>query len=376
MIIKKSCAAFDMRLAEMRAMAIKTSMNWFLWVNILFSLFILGRRFFSTSVVLTPPLEPQGVLEAMLVVVLTLSAGVLFILRMAPMQNARWLGTLAKSVVIGLSLCWAVCFYVLITSEDIRIIFPFAALLLFTALISLYFDPKVLLSFIAPVWVTILITSFFHPTNLTVMNALLWVLLAGLIESGRRILNSWFILALRREQENVDLIQQLARLASKDPLTGLANRRTFEARMDQEIATHQRDGTAFGLIMLDVDHFKLYNDYYGHQSGDRCLTMIARTLESATEHNRGVVGRFGGEEFVVLLPDADISAVKSTAEAISLGLQHQALVHARSPVSPFVTVSQGLTTWQTGQSAQSVIASADKALYAAKQEGRNRWVAA
>lgn len=373
---KKSCAAFDSRLVEMRSIAIKTSMNWFLWVNILFSLFILGRRYFSTSVVLTPPLHPQGWLEAMQVVVLMLSAGVLFILRMAPIQNAKWLRALARSVVIGLSLCWAVCFYVLITSEDIRIIFPFAALLLFTALISLYFDARVLLSFIAPIWLTILVTSLFHPTNLTVMNALLWILLAGLIESGRRILNSWFMLALRREQENIDLIQQLGQLASKDPLTGIANRRAFESQMDREIASHQRDGTAFGLIMLDVDHFKLYNDYYGHQSGDRCLTMIARTLESATRQNGGVVGRFGGEEFVVLLPDADLATLESTAQAIARELQTQALAHARSPVSPYVTVSQGLATWASGQTAQSVIARADKALYAAKQQGRNRWVLA
>jgi diguanylate cyclase (GGDEF)-like protein len=255
-----------------------------------------------------------------------------------------------------------------------RLIFPFAALLLFTALISLYFDPKVLLSFIAPVWLTILVTSLFYPSNLTVLNALLWILLAGMIESGRRILNSWFILALRREQENADLIQQLGQLASKDPLTGIANRRTFETRMDQEIIRHQREGTEFGLIMLDVDHFKLYNDYYGHQGGDRCLIMIARVLESATQDKHGVVGRFGGEEFIVLLPDP--GQLQSTAAAIASALQSQAQAHALSPVNPLVTVSQGLATWEVGQTAQSVIARADKALYSAKQQGRNRWVQA
>ncbi|HDR2792682.1 MULTISPECIES: GGDEF domain-containing protein [Enterobacter] len=374
MTTKKTCAAFDVRLAEMRAIAIKTSMTWFLWVNILFSLFLLGRRYFSTFDTLTTPLNPAGLLETMMVIDLTLSAGVLFILRMAPLQNASWLRNLAKGVVVGISLCWSVCFYVLIVSGDMRLIFPFAALLLFTALISLYFDPKVLLSFIAPVWLTILVTSLFHPSNLTVLNALLCILLAGMIESGRRILNSWFILALRREQENADLIQQLGQLASKDPLTGIANRRTFETRMDQEIIGHQRDGTEFGLIMLDVDHFKLYNDYYGHQGGDRCLMMIARVLESATQDSHGVVGRFGGEEFIVLLPDP--GQLQSTAAAIANTLQSQAQAHALSPVSSLVTVSQGLATWKVGQTAQSVIARADKALYSAKQQGRNRWVLA
>lgn len=376
MTIKKHCAAFDLRLAEMRAIAIKTSMKWFLWVNILFSLFILGRRFFSPFDASTPVLRPAGLLETMVIINLILSSGILFVLRMAPVQQAQWLTTLSKSTVLALSICWAVCFYVLISSDDVRIIFPFAALLLFTALISLYFDPKVLLGFVVPVWVTILITTLFHRSSLTVLNALQWVLLAGLLESGRRMLNSWFLLALRREQENADLIQRLGQLASKDPLTGIANRRAFEARMEQEILTHRRDGKRFGLIMVDVDHFKLYNDHYGHQRGDECLTVIARTLEIATRDNAGVVGRIGGEEFVILLPDVDISAVQRLANTIASALANQALPHAVSPVSPYVTVSQGLTIWEAHQTAESVIARADKALYMAKQQGRNRWTVA
>ena len=197
-----------------------------------------------------------------------------------------------------------------------------------------------------------------------------------LVQRGLRMLNSWFLLALRREQENADLIQRLGQLASKDPLTGIANRRAFEARMEQEILTHRRDGKRFGLIMVDVDHFKLYNDHYGHQRGDECLTVIARTLEMATRDNAGDVGRIGAEEFGILLPDADITAVQRVAKTIASALANQALPHAVSPVSPNVTVSQGLTIWEAHQTAESVIARADKALYMAKQQGRNRWTVA
>lgn len=371
--MKKPCAAFDVRLAEMRTIAIKTSVTWFLWVNMLFSSFILGRNYFSAfeSEVLFH--HPAAVLETMMVADLTLSAAVLFIMRMAPLQNAQWLGTLAKWTVVALSLCWAGCFFVLIVSNDLRIIFPSAALLLFTALISLYFDPKVLLSFILPVWLTILITSLFYRNGLTVMNGLQWILLAGLIESGRRILNSWFLLALRREQENADLIQRLGLLANNDPLTGIANRRSFEAQMDQAILRHQQDGNSFGLIMLDVDHFKFYNDYYGHQKGDLCLMAIARALESAALTSSGIVGRFGGEEFVLLLPDADSQALQSAAQNIAAVLQAQNIPHAGSPVSDRVTVSQGLALWKPGVTARELIARADKALYQAKQAGRNRY---
>jgi hypothetical protein len=258
------CQAFDLRLAEMREVAIKTSTPWFLWVNILFSLFILGRTWFAPQSLVLAPHTLAALLETMALLVLFIASGVLFIMRMAPLQDAGWLRTLAKTTIIALSLCWSVGFYVLIINDDIRIIFPFTALLLFTALISLYFDPKILLGFIAPVWLTILVMSLFYNAHLTVISALLWVLLAGLIESGRRMLNRWFLLALRHQQENADLIGQLELLASRDPLTGIANRRAFESRMDQEITRHQREGGTFALLMLDVDHFKLYNDRYGH----------------------------------------------------------------------------------------------------------------
>jgi len=368
------CQAFDLRLAEMREVAIKTSTPWFLWVNILFSLFILGRTWFAPQSLVLAPHTLAALLETMALLVLFIASGVLFIMRMAPLQDAGWLRTLAKTTIIALSLCWSVGFYVLIINDDIRIIFPFTALLLFTALISLYFDPKILLGFIAPVWLTILVMSLFYNAHLTVISALLWVLLAGLIESGRRMLNRWFLLALRHQQENADLIGQLELLASRDPLTGIANRRAFESRMDQEITRHQREGGTFALLMLDVDHFKLYNDRYGHQRGDRCLETIAQCLARASLPATGIPGRFGGEEFVVLLPRSSETEALQVAADIADEIQLQNIEHLASPVMPRVTVSLGVASWSNGMAPRTLISHADKALYQAKQQGRNRWV--
>lgn len=368
------CKAFDARLAQMRRTAITASMPWFLWVNILFSLFIIGRSWLAATPLPSSTWAPVSLLQMMSLAVLFLSSAVMFILRMAPMQQASWLINTEKLTVVALSLCWSVSFYVLIINADVRMIFPFAALLLFTALLSLYFDPRVLLSFIVPIWLTILLVSLCFDALPSVLNGLLWVLLAGLIESGRRMLNRWFLLALRREQENADLIDQLQLLANRDPLTGIANRRAFETRMDAELARHQRDGGTFSLLMLDVDHFKLYNDRYGHPRGDRCLVTIAQCLARAALPATGIPGRFGGEEFVILLPESNHQQALHVAHCVAEEIRQQNIEHLSSPVLPRVTLSIGVATWQPEMLARTLVNNADLALYEAKQQGRNRWV--
>lgn len=376
MASNKPVNTFDSRLAATRNLAIKKSIVWFLWVNILFSTFILGRAWFAPPMAPIVPMPSHGILETMMVLVLTLSSSVLFILKMAPFQDASWLSTTARVCVPIIGISWGVVFCVLIASGDLWIIFPFAALLLFTALLSLYFDPKVLLSFIVPLWLMIFIASLVYAANLTVLNSMMWLLLAGLLESGRRALNGWFLLALQREQENRELIHQLGRLANRDPLTGLANRREFEKRLGDEILRSQLLRESFILIMLDVDHFKRYNDHYGHPAGDRCLVTIAQVLRQVAEHMKGTAGRFGGEEFVMLLPPGDESQVTGVAQAIADRLSAENIVHLHSPVLPRITVSQGIARWLPGMDAQMLISSADNALYQAKARGRNGWVSA
>jgi diguanylate cyclase (GGDEF)-like protein len=370
---RKACPDFDLRLSMIRQHAINVSGIWFLWVNILFSAFILGRNYFSPQSLAAGPHHPRHLLEVSMVLVLAISAAVIFILRMAPDQQAPWLSKLTHGTMMCLSGLWALCFYVFIASGDVRIVFPFSALLIFTALISLYFDGRVLLSFTLPIWLVILICNFVYPSTLTALNAILYVLMAALFESGRRTLRSWFVLAIRREQENVDLISQLKLLANRDPLTGIANRRAFQLLLDKEIQRLQQTHAELALIMLDVDHFKKYNDSYGHQAGDECLIKVARCLESAARNGQDLVARFGGEEFIMLLPDTSRQQAEAIAERIKLNLQELGMEHKSSSVSPFVTLSQGIASGVQGSSAIRLIAEADAALYQAKNAGRNRW---
>lgn len=367
------CLNFERHAAEMRRQAITVSASWFLWVNILFSLFILGRNYFSPEHLAAVMHRPLHVLESAMVLVLAASSSVLFILRMAPDREAVWLSHLAKATVLFLSLAWAISFYVFIASGDMRVIFPLAGLLLFTALISLYFDARVLLTFIVPIWLSILVSAFVYDQSPTALNAVLWLLLAALLESGRRMLNNWFLLALRRGQEKRDLIKQLETLASYDPLTGIANRRNFQQQLDNAIHDASQTGGELAMIMVDVDHFKRFNDHYGHQAGDICLKEVANQLKSAVRKRGDSVARLGGEEFAILLPGGGSEAAHRVARRLAWRLENLAIEHAASPVDRHVTVSQGISIWKPDMSGTVFIAQADAALYQAKESGRNRW---
>lgn len=357
----------------MRQRAITVSGPWFLWINLLFCLFILGRHYFSPSQQIASVTASVPVLEILMGLILAISSSAIFILRMAHDQYAEWLSKFLYGTLLCISALWVGCFYVFLASGDSRIVFPFAALLIFTALISLYFDGRVLLSFTLPVWISILVCNFIYPSDLTLLNALLYLLLAGLFESGRRILRGWFVLAIRREQENRELIKQLQDLANNDPLTGIANRRSFHLLLEKAMQRQQQCGTPLSLVMLDVDYFKKYNDHYGHQAGDECLVKIAQCLADAIRSTHDAVARFGGEEFIILLPDAVEQQAIEVAERLRLNLQALSIPHAASLVMPYVTISLGIATVIPGTTSTRLIAQADAALYKAKENGRNRW---
>jgi diguanylate cyclase (GGDEF)-like protein len=166
----------------------------------------------------------------------------------------------------------------------------------------------------------------------------------------------------------------LERYAFIDSLTGLANRRAFDERLSQEWSRCQRSETSLSLILLDVDHFKSYNDHYGHGQGDACLTTVARALASSQMRAYDLVARYGGEEFVVILPDADLIGAQQIAERLRLAVYDLAHPHATSPVADRVTISLGVacTVPQTSATAAQLLRAADRFLYEAKRAGRNR----
>lgn len=177
---------------------------------------------------------------------------------------------------------------------------------------------------------------------------------------------------LYRELEAAN--QELRRLAFLDGLTRVANRRGFDQTLERHWHELAQSGAYLSLILCDVDCFKRYNDTYGHQAGDRCLQEIARTLRQAASYPTDFVARYGGEEFAVILPRTEAAAALYVAQKIRMGVRHLAIAHESSTVSPFVTLSLGVATMvpYPGTSETQAIAAADKALYQAKQAGRDR----
>ncbi|MCX5875244.1 MAG: diguanylate cyclase [Deltaproteobacteria bacterium] len=186
----------------------------------------------------------------------------------------------------------------------------------------------------------------------------------------------------KAEQQIQELVHQLEierDLAQSnsltDSLTGLSNRRFFDNAFRTEFARHKRSGSQLSLIMLDVDHFKKYNDHYGHLEGDACLRQIAHTLQTVVERAPDILARYGGEEFVLILPDTDSQGAAALARRIGESVRRLALPHAKSDTAEFVTISLGIASAADHvlTDGAQLVALADRALYHAKMNGRNRF---
>jgi diguanylate cyclase (GGDEF)-like protein/PAS domain S-box-containing protein len=175
--------------------------------------------------------------------------------------------------------------------------------------------------------------------------------------------------------QQLEVEKKMAELnANTDSLTGLANRRYFDQVLNAEFHRMKRTGASLSLIMLDVDHFKNFNDSYGHLAGDDCLRQIGTTLKTFVRRASDFVARYGGEEFVVILAETDPRGAETLAERIRKAIEALAIPHAGSEVAQVVTVSLGVVTvYPPGMaSTEQIVALADKAMYRAKQAGRNR----
>ena len=175
-----------------------------------------------------------------------------------------------------------------------------------------------------------------------------------------------------RERNLLAANDRLAVMASSDMLSGLANRRGFQTRLDSEWAKAQQTGGDLAVMMIDVDHFKAFNDTYGHLRGDACLGRIGEVLAAIATDNNGFAGRYGGEEFCILLPGATAAAGHRAGEAVRAAVQALAIPHSDG-VATRVTVSVGVASVapQAAVPAQELMEAADAALYAAKHNGRN-----
>ena len=170
--------------------------------------------------------------------------------------------------------------------------------------------------------------------------------------------------------------RELEKLSRQDGLTGIANRRHFDSYLQLEVRRAARERQPLSLILADVDHFKAFNDRFGHQAGDDCLRQVAGALCLAGRRPADLVARYGGEEFALVLPGTMVDGAIEVAQSISKLVGGLEIAHARSESEQGVTLSQGIASLVPDRetSSEDLIQRADQALYQAKQQGRNRFV--
>jgi diguanylate cyclase (GGDEF)-like protein len=181
----------------------------------------------------------------------------------------------------------------------------------------------------------------------------------------------------KTEEKLLALQRELEDLSFKDGLTGVANRRRFDTLFATEWDSARRTQRPLSLLLIDIDFFKQYNDHYGHIQGDECLKRVAEALKTGAFRPRDFVARFGGEEFVVVLPETDAMGAQMVAMRCRDALAATELAHKTSSVAPNVTISMGVGTIVPTAEDHSVgfITSVDRRLYRAKENGRNTVVA-
>jgi len=198
---------------------------------------------------------------------------------------------------------------------------------------------------------------------------------AGAVDYVTKPFNPRILLA--RVATHLTLLQsrrELAAIAQRDGLTGIGNRRAFDQRIDSEWRRSHRSHSGLGLLMLDVDYFKPYNDNYGHLEGDQVLKRVASIIDNVASRAGDFAARYGGEEFAVLSADSDHQSLQQLAEKLCHQVAAANIPHHHSKAARVLTVSIG-GAWRTaapGQNLASLIKAADRQLYLAKEQGRNR----
>lgn len=342
--------------------------TWFLWLNLLYSLYLCFRYF------LHDPIETRmpAVLMLSLAVLLFSLWNLLLSSQLVRHQFYLSRPILSISVLIY-GVLWGLILY-LISAEYAANEFGImlSIVVLFPAVVAFHLSLLLTLLFAIPVLLAVYVNIFLYPAINPLFALFSYTLAMCIVFSCRQVMLEWYRKSEKSEQMNLRLIQKLTRLADQDPLTGLANKRYLREYFYARAAHFPADYAAAYLIMIDVDYFKRFNDTYGHIAGDQCLIRVSKCIARSVRDDSDLSVRFGGEEFAVLLLNADREAAIRVCERIKQNLAECRIPNEKSDVEPWVTVSQGGACWRSNMSLEQLITQADQQLYQSKHAGRNR----
>ena len=345
--------------------ALSMSLPWLAFVNIAFALMIFFRNFiftyFDKRLLTHRAVIPY--IEAALIAVIIISA-ILVIIALTPrLAQGRYTLNIITGLLLALSLCWSLSNYCFIFFWTLPFAWPLLVILMTTGLTALYHHWPGITAFMLPLWVTALLAGIQLHYHTEIRFLILWAIFTAILLYGRRILQRWYDEAWDTHQENMQLIQRLESIANQDALTGTANRRALNAYL----AAIWQQKTPLALMMIDVDYFKRYNDRYGHQAGDECLSSVAQVLKMAVRAEGDLVARYGGEEFAVVFPAEHIDNARTLLETWRVNVERRTWREDGLTV----TFSAGLGEWNM-EPLDKLVVSVDEALYKAKQQGKNR----
>ncbi|MEJ5072706.1 membrane-associated sensor domain-containing protein [Enterobacter ludwigii] len=342
---------------------------WFLCLNIICCLWLVLRVFGGASI----PLDAENYTLPLYGIIGFSMINALFALRLHDRINEGLYQKCLPAIVLIFSAFWSVIFFHLLNDfQQPTIAMVALVIVLLPATITFYISARLLSLFIAPIIATVILGEVFSPMKFTLLQGIAAIIILMVVLSARYILIESYLRTQRSEYEKNLLIKKLLRLANYDTLTGLYNRHSLGEFFTRSTRALSHGKKSLFLIVLDIDFFKQYNDLYGHIEGDKCLIRVSRCIEQSLRKDSDAAFRFGGEEFVVLATCDGLGSALSIAKRIQHALANARIAHKGSTVSPRVTISQGLAQWHPGMSLETLMEFADKQLYQAKRDGRNR----
>ncbi|MGU3521851.1 GGDEF domain-containing protein [Enterobacteriaceae bacterium C23F] len=343
---------------------------WFLCLNVIFTLWLV-LRIFSGGTVIT--LRTENYTLSLYIILAFSLLNLLVTLKLQDRINEGLYQKCLPLIALVFGILWAIIFFnMMIDFKQPTITMVMLVILLLPATITFYISGLMLALFCIPIIFATLYGEFLTPMKFTLTQLIGIFIILAVVLSARYVLLESYLRAQRSEYEKSVLIKKLVRLANYDTLTGLYNRHTLSEYFTRSVRQIEQDRKSLFLIVLDIDFFKQYNDLYGHVEGDKCLIRVSRCIEQSLRKASDAAFRFGGEEFVVLAVCDGMPNAVDIAKRIQRALADARIPHKGSAISARVTFSQGIAKWQPEMPLEALLELADKQLYQAKREGRNR----
>lgn len=344
---------------------------WFLGLNIIFCGWLVLRLFGGASL----GFQTQNYTPALYVIFAFSLFNLVMTLKLGDRINEGLYQKCLPLIVFIFGLLWSIIFFNLLHDfNQPTMTLMILVMLLLPATITFYISWLLLALISLPILLVMIYCVMSPEVHFTLVQGIATAIILAVVMSARYILLEAYLRTQRSEYEKSLLIKKLVRLANYDTLTGLYNRHSLKEFFTQSTQNLEKTKNSLFLIVLDIDFFKQYNDIYGHVEGDKCLIQVSRCIEQSLRKASDAAFRFGGEEFVVLAVCDSMSNAVSIARRIQYALSSARIRHTGSSVSDRVTVSQGIAKWHPDMHLETLLEFADKSLYQAKREGRNRIV--